>query len=232
MDHLYDGLLWYIAFIFSVILHEAAHALAALFLEDETAYAGGQVSLDPVPHIRREPFGMVLVPLVSYAIGGWMMGWGSAPYNYYWAQRFPKRSALMALAGPLANLLLVIVAAVLIHFGIYLGMFYAPESITFGKVVGVHGDGIMVTLGTLLSIFFSLNLVLFFFNLLPLPPLDGSGILPLFLNDDTARRYMDVIHNSAFMIFGLLLAWFLFDEIFRPIHIVVINLLYPGMGYH
>ena len=106
---LVEGLTWFVVFIFSTTLHEAGHALAAWKLGDSTAYEGGQVSLNPLPHIRREPVGMVLVPLISFAMSHWMMGWASAPYDPLWAHRYPKRAALMAAAGPAANLLLVLV---------------------------------------------------------------------------------------------------------------------------
>jgi hypothetical protein len=94
------GLQWFLVFIFSTSWHEAAHAWVAHKLGDSTAYEGGQVSLDPTPHIRREPIGMVVVPIISYLIGGWMIGWASAPYDPRWANQYPRRAALMALAGP------------------------------------------------------------------------------------------------------------------------------------
>src|SRR6476659_583779 len=108
------GLTWCVAFIFSTTLHEAGHALAALKLGDPTAYEGGQVSLNPWPHIRREPLGMVIVPIASFALNGWMMGWASAPFDPEWAHRYPKRAALMAAAGPAANLLLVLLSGLAI----------------------------------------------------------------------------------------------------------------------
>ena len=124
---LIEGLTWFVVFVFSTTLHEAGHALAALKLGDPTAYEGGQVSLNPLPHIRREPVGMLLVPLVSFAVTHWMMGWASAPYDPFWAHRHPKRAALMAAAGPAANLLLVVVAGLLIRIGVWSGVFYAPD---------------------------------------------------------------------------------------------------------
>src|SRR5580704_4114037 len=105
------GLVWYVAFLFSTVCHEAAHALAAKLGGDLTAAEGGQVSLDPIPHIRREPFGMVVFPILSYAVGGWMMGWASAPFNPQWALQHPRRSAWMSLAGPGANFSLTILSA-------------------------------------------------------------------------------------------------------------------------
>src|SRR5690242_21552184 len=93
-----DGFVWYGAFLFSTICHEAAHAWSALRLGDDTAARGGQVSLNPWPHVRREPVGMVIVPLLSWFAAGWMIGWASAPYDRTWARQFPRRAALMAVA--------------------------------------------------------------------------------------------------------------------------------------
>lgn len=232
MEKLAEGLLWYAVFIFSTVCHEAAHAFAALKLGDRTAYEGGQVTLDPRPHIQREPIGTVVVPIISFLAGGWMFGWASAPYDPYWAMRYPKRSAMMALAGPLANFGLAISAAILIRLGMLFNVFYAPESINFSHVTGAE-IGIFATLTTLLSILFSLNLILGIFNLIPLPPLDGSGVLPLFLDENTARTYMQFVWNSPYMFFGIFIAWRVFDVIFDPIHLHSINLLYLGVGsYH
>ena len=98
------GLAWYVVFVLSLSFHEAAHAFAAMKLGDKTAYYGGQVSLHPFAHIRREPIGMIVLPIISYILNGWMIGWASAPYDRAWAQRHPKREIMMAMAGPAANL--------------------------------------------------------------------------------------------------------------------------------
>src|SRR3954470_3695906 len=115
MANVADALTYFIVFLFSTTLHEAAHAWAALRGGDPTAYRGGQVSLDPIPHIRREPFGMLVLPLLTAVATGWPFGYASAPYDPRWAQRHPRRAALMALAGPAANLSLVLAAAVLLR---------------------------------------------------------------------------------------------------------------------
>ncbi len=81
------GLVYYAVFLVATTLHEAAHAWAALRGGDRTAYLGGQVSLDPLPHIRREPFGMVVLPLLSVVLMGWPFGFASAPYSVEWARR-------------------------------------------------------------------------------------------------------------------------------------------------
>ena len=124
------GAVWYVAFLLSTTCHEAAHALAGKWGGDPTAFEGGQVTLNPIPHIRRSPFGMVVMPLLSYALGGWMIGWASAPYNPEWERLHPRRAAWMALAGPAANFTLVLLAAAAIRTGITLGYFAPPEAIS------------------------------------------------------------------------------------------------------
>ncbi len=226
------GLIWYAAFVFSLTVHEAAHAAAAFKLGDETAYRGGQVTLNPLPHIEREPFGTVLVPILSYMCAGWMMGWASAPYDPHWADRHPRRAAWMALAGPAANLAVVIASGIAIRLGIAAGALEAPASATLIVVTEAAQPGVWEGVATLLSILFSLNLLLFAFNLLPLPPLDGSGALPLVLKEEWARGYQEFMRQPGFGLLGLLVAWTLFGEIFRPLRILGLNLLYPGSGYH
>ena len=106
------GVLWYVVFLFSATAHEAAHAWAARRGGDSTAYVGGQVSLDPIPHIRQEPFGMVVIPILSFVLNrfDWMIGWASTPYNLAWALRHPTKAAWMSLAGPISNLTIAIVS--------------------------------------------------------------------------------------------------------------------------
>ena len=130
MDFLGLVPIFYVVFLFSTVCHEAAHALVAKWGGDLTAYAGGQVTLDPLPHLKREPFGLVVIPLLSRSTSGSMFGWGSAPFDPYWQIRYPRRAALMALAGPVANLILACVAAVLMHVGVATGVFAATSGVS------------------------------------------------------------------------------------------------------
>jgi hypothetical protein len=123
-EQLVTGLIYYIVFLFSTTVHEAAHAWAAKIGGDLTSYHGGQVSLDPRPHIQREPFGMVILPLISTLTTGWPFGYASAPYDPQWAMRHPKRAAWMALAGPGSNLALVVLSVIVIRIGMLAGGFY------------------------------------------------------------------------------------------------------------
>ena len=230
---LVEGLKWYLVFLFSTSCHEASHAWAAYRLGDDTAYRGGQATLDPTPHIRREPLGMVVVPLLSYFFGGWMIGWASAPYNPQWALRYPQRSAVMALAGPAANFVLVIVAAVLMRVGFEWGVFRPVPHVSFMEVVVGAGDheDIWAFCAKLLSLFFSLNVLLGAFNLLPVPPLDGSSIPLFFLRAGAAEKYWLALRQPIWSWFGLFVAWRVFGNIFPTVFQFAAKLLYftiPG----
>jgi Zn-dependent protease len=136
----------------------------------------------------------------------------------------------MAAAGPFANLLLVLVAALAIHLGIATGRFVVPESAGFTHVA-VGESGVFQGAAILLSIVFSLNLLLAVFNLIPLPPLDGSAALGLFLPKDAARRYIGFFEGSPFSLLGIFIAWKIFDRVAGPLFGIGLNLLYPGAGY-
>src|SRR6202163_1171302 len=186
------GVIWYIVFLFSTTCHEAAHALAAKLGGDPTAFEGGQVTLNPIPHIRRSPFGMIVVPIVSFLLGGWMIGWASAPFDPIWQRRYPRRSAWMALAGPAANFALMLLTGIAIRVGLAAGYFRAPERIgsySGGVASAQSADPTFLT--TALSILFVLNLLLGAFNLLPVPPLDGSTGIMLAMPESAAIRYLD-----------------------------------------
>jgi Zn-dependent protease len=226
------GITWYVALLVALTCHEAAHGFVALKLGDPTAYRRGQVTLDPVAHIRREPFGTVIMPIVSYVFAGWMIGWASSPYDPYWARNNRKSAALMALAGPAANLILVVLAGLAIRAGILLGVFHAPESVTFEQVTAATSPGFANSASVAISIVFSLNLILLVFNLIPLPPLDGSEVLSLFLSDGSAERYTQLLQQPGSRIIGLIVAWWLLDVILNPIPPLALNTLYPGAGYH
>ena len=228
---LMSGLLWYGVFLFSTVCHEAAHAWTALKLGDDTAAKGGQVSLNPIPHVRREPFGMVVVPLLSFLAGGWLIGWASAPYSVAWARRFPKRAALMALAGPATNLLLALGAALLIRVGYEWHFFRAPYSISASHLASAVQDGPAVFLAPLLSIMLSLNLLLCLFNLVPLPPLDGSSAPLLLLPPAAAEKYQSVMSSPWLSFAGILLASRLVSPILPKLLLGVASVLYPSVHF-
>ena len=225
------GVVWYAVLLASLTFHEAAHAWAAKRGGDPTAYLGGQVSLDPRPHIRREPLGTLFVPIFSYAAAGWMIGWASTPYDPAWADRHPRRSGWMSLAGPLANLVLLLGAGVAVRVGLAAGVLAAPESLGFTRIVAADAGGLWPVVALALSILFTLNLLLVVFNLIPLPPLDGAGAVALLVSADAARRFRRRMTDPRLAWLGLLVAWFAIGSLFRPVFDLAIALLYPEFSY-
>jgi Zn-dependent protease len=226
-------LVWYLVFVFSTTCHEYAHALAAFKGGDETAYEGGQLSLDPIPHIKRSPFGMVLVPLltfVAYAPAEWMLGWASVPYDPGWGQRHPKRQALMSLAGPATNLLLAALALVAIKVLLGADVFEraGPEQLDIQQLVVAKGDpagtSTLSALAMALSIMVSLNVLLGLFNLIPVPPLDGAGVAEGFGPRSVVRVYEKFREYPMLGLLGLVVAWRYFHYVGVPALNVVLDL--------
>ncbi len=214
-----SGFMQYVVFLLSTTCHEAAHALAAKMGGDMTAFEGGQVTLNPLPHIKREPFGMVLMPLLGIFAGGGLIGWASAPYDPLWSIRHPKRAGLMSLAGPAANFTLAILAGLALHIGL------ATGALSRGNLDGSMAEGIAAVLST----FFTLNLLLGVFNLLPFPPLDGYGALSLFTSEEGARKLVEWRFKfRGIAILGLVLGWRIVDTIYQPLLQFGINLIYPN----
>lgn len=220
--------LWLAAFLLSLTCHEAAHALAGRLGGDSTAAA--QVTLDPLPHIRREPFGTLVVPILSFFLqgGGWMIGWASAPYDPAWANRYPRRAAGVAAAGPAANFVLVLLTAFAIRFGIARGYFTLPGGGITLETLATAPSGAAQGLALFLSVLFSINLILGCFNLIPLPPLDGFAIVPLVLSDRVRGKWFELFSGGGALM-GLIIAWVLFDRLMPSVFRAVLELLYTGV---
>ena len=216
-DFLVHAFIWYVAFLFSTTCHEASHALVAKLGGDETAALGGQVTLNPVPHVKREPWGMVVIPILSFVFMHAMFGWASAPYDPLWERRHPKRAGLMALAGPAANFSLMLLAVLGLRIGTAGGWLHV-NPLTQQRDFAT----------TTLLIFFSLNLLLGTFNLLPVSPLDGSTVILLFMGERTAQKYLDWLRGNSLAMAGLLVAMLVFYYIYSPIDAFVSRLLLPG----
>lgn len=233
MSDLAFGLVFYLVFVLSTSIHEAAHAWVALRGGDATAHAGGQVTLDPIPHIRREPFGMIVLPLISVVLFGWPIGYASAPYDAEWAARFPKRAAWMAFAGPAANFLLVLLAGVLIQLGLLAEVFTPPDQINFADVTSA-AEGAATLWGPiayLLGSFFAMNMLLCVFNMIPVPPLDGSGVIMLWLPERVANKYQQLLWGHPELGWlGILLACWLLNPLFDPLFTLALNALYFFSG--
>ena len=166
-----EALFGLIVLIFSVVIHEVSHGFAAERLGDNTARLAGRLTLNPLKHL--DPIGSFAVPLISYFLGGFIFGWAKpVPYDPR-ALKNPKRGAgEIALAGPLANLLVALVFGFLVR--------------SFGLI----NWGSLESIEPLFRLIVLTNIVLAVFNLVPLPPLDGAKVLWALLPEtDTTRRF-------------------------------------------
>ncbi len=171
-----------IVLIFSVIIHEVSHGYVALMLGDETAKRAGRLTLNPLAHI--DLFGSIIFPLLLVFAGAPVFGWAKpVPYDPRFLKNPKKAAGLIALAGPASNFLLAIIFAI------------------FTRILLAAGPATATTAN--LYVFFYLiiqvNVALAVFNLLPIPPLDGSGVFFSFLPasfapvEQTLRRYGFII---------------------------------------
>jgi Zn-dependent protease len=224
--------IWYIVFLFSTVAHEAAHGLAAHLGGDSTAYNDGQVTLDPIGHIKRSPFGMVLIPILSFLQWGWMMGWASVPFDPRWGKRHPRRQALMSLAGPAANFMLAIIGIIVMKALLAAQIFEVPYAISFTELVREAGEpragSLLSGLAMALSVLVNLNVLLGLFNLLPIPPLDGAGVAEGLFPNSLGRLYDQMREIPVLQIVGLLIAWNIFPAVGGPAFGFILGLVHSG----
>jgi Zn-dependent protease len=204
----------FVALLFSLSVHEASHATAAYLLDDDTAARMGRMTLNPLAHI--DPIGTVVFPLLGLLFGGFFIGWAK-PVMFNPARltrRFQMKvsSAMIALAGPLSNILLAVIfmagttlavrlmAPNMNHrVDLYLAAFAGPDTL---MAMGLDtGQVVLLGMGGALV---RLNMLLAAFNLIPLGPLDGAGVLGGFLPDHLQYRYNNFRYNRFWFI-GLML---------------------------
>jgi Zn-dependent protease len=164
----------------AIVIHEVSHGWAAYALGDTTAKDKGRLSLNPVRHI--DPWGTILLPLLMVAVLGFGFGYAKpVPVNPYRFKDYRRGMFLTGIAGPVSNLVLAVLSGLLF------------------RIIG--GAGL---LGVSLYYFALMNLVLMFFNLIPLPPLDGSRVLPLFLSDRAMATYQSIERYGFLIILAAL----------------------------
>jgi Zn-dependent protease len=193
--------------VFALSLHEASHAWMASRLGDPTARMLGRVTLNPIKHI--DPFGTILIPLAMLFLlpSGFLIGWAKpTPVTTRNFRKIRRDDILTTLAGPLSNLLAAVVATILLAV---LARVSAPGAEMVRELAGgIAGPGLAasspaVPIAMILYLAVWLNLILAVFNLIPLPPLDGSHILRHFLPYKALRFY------DSIGMFGLIAFLFL-----------------------
>lgn len=176
MDRIVSLLISAVSVVVGIVVHESAHALAAYVLGDSTARARGRVSLNPLNHI--DPFGTVLLPILMLLAGGPVFAYAKPVPVYLGNLKHPKRDeVIVSLAGPVSNIALAALFAAILHVSV------APLARS-----GLSIDTSYLIISGLMTAVL-VNLSLAFFNLIPLPPLDGSSILVLFLRGEALQAY-------------------------------------------
>lgn len=166
---------------YSIIIHEVSHALVASWLGDDTAQRQGRLSLNPLKHI--DIFGTIVLPLLLYFSAGFIFGYAKpVPINPYNFKDYKRDSGLTALAGPISNICIAILFTLVYHLGS--GIILVPQM------------ALMVVY---------LNLLLAFFNLIPVPPLDGSKVLGIFLSDRAYYQWTLQEKKGMIILVGVIL---------------------------
>lgn len=185
MDNILEtAIVWAIPLLFAITLHEASHAFVAKYLGDSTAYVQGRMTLNPIKHI--DPFGTIIIPVALIMLGSpFIFGYAKPVPVNFGQLRHPRRdSALVALAGPVSNLIMAVLWGIL-------KIILLATHVQSGIFLQMAEIGIIV------------NLVLFAFNLFPLPPLDGGRIMTSLLPVNLAYKFAQVERYGFFIVLGL-----------------------------
>jgi len=207
--HFENVIILYPILLFSIIIHEVAHGWMAERFGDDTARVMGRLTFNPIPHI--DIVGTVILPILGLLYpGGFLFGWAKpVPVNPY-RLNDPKRDMMwVGLAGPASNIILALFAA---------AFMWALRNYNF--LPQTIGSAVY----TLASVLLQLNVVLFIFNLFPVPPLDGSRIVAAILPPPLAYRYAQ-LEQYGFIIVLVLFATGVMSMILGPVVMFFVNLL-------
>jgi len=189
MSDILRAVIGFAIFIPCIVFHEVSHGYVAYLLGDPTAKSRGRLSLNPLKHV--DPFGTVLLPLLLTASGLPAFGYAKpVPINPNYFKDYRKGMLLTGLAGPATNLSLAVVSGLATR-----------AMLATGLANSVAGSWVAIVLYQ----FALINLVLMFFNLIPVPPLDGSRVLPVFLSDNALRTYHEFERYGVLIVFAALI---------------------------
>ncbi len=197
----------FISLVVSITIHESMHAFTGFWLGDDTAQREGRISLNPLRHV--DPFGTIILPFITLVLFKFpLLAAKPVPFNPHRVRYGEYGAALVGIAGPLTNLLLALVGAGIIH--LTLGI----ASLGFSQA---------------LLIFVQINVALFVFNMIPIPPLDGSRLLYAFAPEPLQDLMSQLERYGFFILIALLVAIPAFSDVLINLNISVIHFLLPGL---
>jgi Zn-dependent protease len=230
VEFLQQAVMVLVPMILSLTVHEYAHARSAFALGDDTAARMGRMNLNPLSHI--DPLGTVLLPLLAIGTGAPFFGWARpVPVNpVMFTRRVRMKTGLLltAAAGPASNVLFALVVAAAYRGLLAAGVVHIPFLMALGAGrSGALGGGGEAAVATLLGFTFLVNVGLAVFNLLPVPPLDGSRVLLGLLPDSLGRHFEVLQRNPVFVLLGFAALIFFAGRILAwPVTQVALGLLF------
>lgn len=190
VDKLIIVVIMILAFVPAIVLHECAHGFAAYKLGDPTAKQAGRLTLNPIAHV--DPVGTILLPglllLASVmGVGGFLFGYAKpVPYNPRYFKNIRQGEVIVGLAGPASNLVMSLIGALIARLAMTFLWTSVPQVALYVWYFGVY--------------FCQINLCLAFFNLIPIPPLDGSSIIAPLLSNKALEKYYQVQQYAMFFL--------------------------------
>jgi len=192
-----DGIISLFVVLFAITVHEASHGWAALKMGDPTAYQLGRITLNPIRHI--DPVGTILLPLILIIMGAPPFGWAKpVPVNPLNLKDPRRDNLIISIAGPASNISVALIAFIILKILMNLN-----PSLLYAR-----GGGVSSLLSPLITIIYFtivINVILAFFNLIPIPPLDGSGVVMGLISEEAAQKYEQIRPYGFFILILLIM---------------------------
>jgi len=196
-----EGIISLLVVLFAITVHEASHGWAALKMGDPTAYQLGRITLNPIRHI--DPIGTILLPLMLIIMGAPPFGWAKpVPVNPLNLKNPRKDNLIISIAGPTSNISVAVIAFIVLKILMNLN-----PSLLYSS-----GGGVSNLLSPLITIVYYtivINVILAVFNLIPIPPLDGSGVVMGLISEEAAQKYEQIRPYGFFILILLIMTGFI-----------------------